>query len=356
MNQCVLPFKYESSKSNAGLTALAGLPTFFELAFVLGMVASIEKHLGVRRSQGWTDVEMVMSLILLNLAGGEHVEDLDGLEADEGISEVMRKIRGHRLSRKERRKREHRWRKKRERTFASRSAGHRYLKEFHDEEQEKLRKEALAQGTRAFIPEPNQHLQGLVFVNRDLAAVIHGKLATKKNPLEVATLDMDATLNYCNKEEALHCYKGPKAYQPLNTWWAELQLMLHTEFRDGNVPAGHEQLRVFKEAMDCLPSAVKVVRLRSDTAGYQHDLLKYCAEGKNGLVRSSLPSPATSQRNSRRRSGRSRNVSGTRCTDGTRRERSTRRIRSGPKSASSPTRRPRRRTARPTATWPSAKP
>jgi hypothetical protein len=31
--------------------------------------------------------------------------------------------------------------------------------------------------------------------------------------------------------------KGYKAYQPINVWWAELQLMLYTEFRDGNVPA-----------------------------------------------------------------------------------------------------------------------
>jgi len=56
---------------------------------------------------------------------------------------------------------------------------------------------------------------------------------------------------------------------------------LHTEFRDGNVPAGFEQLRVFKEALDCLPEQVKTVRLRSDTAGYQHNLLRYCAAGEN---------------------------------------------------------------------------
>jgi hypothetical protein len=40
-------------------------------------------------------------------------------------------------------------------------------------------------------------------------------------------------------------------------------------------------LRVFKEALECLPEGIKEVRLRSDTAGYQHDLMKYCAMGKN---------------------------------------------------------------------------
>lgn len=56
---------------------------------------------------------------------------------------------------------------------------------------------------------------------------------------------------------------------------------MHTEFRDGNVPAGHEQLRVLKESLKLLPEGVKNVRLRSDTAGYQHELMKYCEKGEN---------------------------------------------------------------------------
>src|SRR5271154_4559436 len=43
--------------------------------------------------------------------------------------------------------------------------------------------------------------------------------------------------------KSLYC-KHFKAYQPLNTWWAEQGLIVHSEFRDGNVPAGHEQLRM----------------------------------------------------------------------------------------------------------------
>jgi hypothetical protein len=58
-------------------------------------------------------------------------------------------------------------------------------------------------------------------------------------------------------------------------------MTLHTEFRDGNVPAGFQQLRVLKEALALLPDGVKKVRLRSDTAGYQHELMKYCSSGEN---------------------------------------------------------------------------
>jgi hypothetical protein len=100
--------------------------------------------------------------------------------------------------------------------------------------------------------------------------------------LAVATLDMDATLIETHKREALPCYKGFKAYQPLNCWWAEQGVVLHSEFRDGNVPAGYQQLRVLK---DCLAAAaaagVDKVCLRSDSAGYQQDLLLYCGEGKD---------------------------------------------------------------------------
>jgi len=65
----------------------------------------------------------------------------------------------------------------------------------------------------------------------------------RQNPLKIATLDQDATLVETTKLDALYSYKGFKAYQPFNTWWSEQELVLHTEFRDGNVPAGYEQLR-----------------------------------------------------------------------------------------------------------------
>lgn len=57
--------------------------------------------------------------------------------------------------------------------------------------------------------------------------------------------------------------------------------MVHSEFRDGNVPASFENLRVFREALDMLPEGVKKVFFRADTASYQHDLLSYLTEGRH---------------------------------------------------------------------------
>ena len=77
---------------------------------------------------------------------------------------------------------------------------------------------------------------------------------------------MDASLVESQKQEALYSYNKYRAYQPLSTYWSEAVLIVHSEFRDGNVPAGHQQLRVLKEALGHLPAGVENVMMRSDTA------------------------------------------------------------------------------------------
>jgi len=47
------------------------------------------------------------------------------------------------------------------------------------------------------------------------------------------------------------------------------------------VNAGFEQLRLLKKSLSLLPEGIEKVYLRSDSAGYQEDLLRYCAEGRN---------------------------------------------------------------------------
>lgn len=272
MAEGMLPLVYEEEKKGAGATALGGLPVYVELARVAGMGESVEKHLKTRTGQqGWTDRQMVVSIVLLNLAGGDCVEDLKLLEKDDGFCELLMKAETHGLKRKARRALKRRWHKERRRTVPSPSAVFRWLRGFHNEEEEKSR-----QPGKAFIPRPNGNLIGLVRVNKDLVAFVQ-----VQNPQSTATLDMDATLIVTNKEEAFYAYTGDRTYQPLNTWWAEQGIILHSEFRDGNVPAGFQQLPVFVEALEQLPQGVKRVMLRSDTAGYQHDLLKYCEKGTN---------------------------------------------------------------------------
>jgi hypothetical protein len=271
MPQGILTYKYEEEKGTAGLTALAGLPVWLDLASVLGLGDHIRDHLRIRQSQGWTDEQIITSLVLLNLAGGDAVDDIRILQKDGGFCKILTSIETKGMSRPQRRAHERRWRKERHASVPSPSAIFRYLDAFHNPEEEKKR----LQG-KAFIPAPNEHLRGLVTVNRDLVASVQ-----MHRPKKDATLDMDATLVHTEKEDALFSYKGHKAYQPHDVYWAEQELVLHSEFRDGNVPAGYDQLRVFRESLDMLPEGVEKVYLRSDTAGYQHDLLRYCEKGEH---------------------------------------------------------------------------
>ena len=103
MAQGVFPYKYEEEKTTSGMTSLAGLPVYLDLASVLNLGESISAHLHTK-VQGWTDEQIIMSLILLNLAGGESVDDLRILEADEGFCRILRRIELKNLPRKERRR------------------------------------------------------------------------------------------------------------------------------------------------------------------------------------------------------------------------------------------------------------
>ena len=42
-----LPFRYECKPTDSGMTALAGLTTYLELAIISGSTGSIQGHLGI---------------------------------------------------------------------------------------------------------------------------------------------------------------------------------------------------------------------------------------------------------------------------------------------------------------------
>ena len=103
MPQGVLPFQYQEETSSGGMTALMGLPLYLDLAYLAGLSQSIQRHLKLREGkQGWSDAQIITSLVLLNLAGGDSVEDLGIREKDAGFGQVLRKVEPHGLSRKER--------------------------------------------------------------------------------------------------------------------------------------------------------------------------------------------------------------------------------------------------------------
>ncbi len=242
ISETVLPFKLAPSAPEEQLTGFAGLPLFLETSRALGMKQHIQRLVRVRE-QGYSETALIESLVLLNLAGGDCVQDLALLRADEGLRTLLKT-----------------------KELPSSSSVFRFLDVFHNEEAEAVREEG-----KAFIPARLKSLQGLMQVNARLSRRLGQQMGITQ-----ATLDMDASVVESQKREALYCYTKEKGYQPFQVYWAELGTILWSEFRDGNVPAGHGQLRLLQESLDELPDTVSIVAARSDSAGYQHDFLTFC--------------------------------------------------------------------------------
>ena len=148
MPQGVLPFQYAAERSSTGMTAMAGLGVYLDMMAAAGLWESVRRHVGIKgMSQGWTDIQMITSLVLLNVAGGESVSDLNVLEGDEGLGRLLRRMETHGMRRCEREAMEQRWRVGRQRSVPSPSAVFRYLDKFHDAGEEAKREPG-----RAFIP------------------------------------------------------------------------------------------------------------------------------------------------------------------------------------------------------------
>ena len=89
-------------------------------------------------------------------------------------------------------------------------------------------------------------------MNRDLVSELGRRYADHRNP----TVDEDDTIIESHKQEAKATYEGSRGYQPMLAVWAETNVILADELRDGNVPALQDPLNVAKVAYSALPSTV----------------------------------------------------------------------------------------------------
>lgn len=241
----LLPFKLVEDDSGEALTSFGGLPLVVETYEALGLPRSVKRHVRIKqRERGYTESKYVESVIALMAAGGDCLEDIELLRSDSGLKLLLGEM-------------------------PSAEAVRFFLYAFHDEGQLEGRP---LEG--AFIAEETKPLKGLGEVNRELIL----KASRGDNP-KVATIDQDATVVESHKEESRVTYLGERGYQPLINYWAEQDLILSDEFRDGNVPAGMDPLSSFSRAVLALPESVETIYFRSDSAAYQHKLLDTMREG-----------------------------------------------------------------------------
>lgn len=196
MQQKALPFQYESEGPNAKTSSRAGLFLYLDLMHAMGLRRSVADRVKSKvGDQGWSDDDMVVALLLLNLAGGDCVDDLGRLGDDAGLGEVLMRTSTHGLGRRERRLALRRFRGAARKPVPSASSVLRFLSRFHSPEEEAKRQPEVA-----FIPAANAPLRGLLSVNADVLA-----FAQRTNLAKTATLDMDATIAQSWKAQALFC-------------------------------------------------------------------------------------------------------------------------------------------------------
>ena len=230
------------------LTALGGMPLVVQAFRSLGLPQSVREQVRVKaRERGYDEATFVESFVILNAAGGECLDDFKRLRQDPGLAEMV----GHALP--------------------SPEAARQFLYAFHAEEKIAEAQQRRLPGAIAYIPEETERLAGLGRVNRDLVQGCGARCPQQR----LATVDQDATIIASRKQQALVTYEGTRGYQPMLAVWAEMNLVLADEFRDGNVPAQMEPRRVAQRAFAALPSTVREYYYRGDSACHESDLVNW---------------------------------------------------------------------------------
>jgi len=225
------------------VTPWAGASLLVEAYRRYGVGEAAERALPKKRSsKGLSQAQMTEAFILLSALGGECFEDMERLRQDRGLEAML----GY--------------------TPPAPETARQWLDKFHDEG---LMAECPLQGS--FIPGESGPLAGLKEPNRQ---VVWSYVERMKPGWEV-TLDVDAHLVETAKAGAAYCYEGYRAFQPIEVEWAETGLVLADEFRQGNVPAGKDMKRIVDEAYALLPPGPWQVKVRSDSAGYQQEVLDH---------------------------------------------------------------------------------
>jgi len=228
----------------------AGVLTISRAFRGLGLPQMIGANLTLRRRQrGFSEAQFLETITLLQAVGGECPEDLHLLKGDPCLERGL----GYALP--------------------SVTAVREFLERFHDPELEKLRPQRQVQ--KSFIFPASEPVGGLQEVQSGLVRRIAKLYEQQGQAQKIATVDQDATIIESHKKAAYYHYEEGRGYQPMVAVWAEADLVLADEFRDGNVPAKQEPLTCAKLAFAALPETITQRYFRGDSACHEHELLAW---------------------------------------------------------------------------------
>lgn len=239
--QTVLPFKVEATEEL--LTANAGLTLFGEFVQGLGFSRWVVQEMPKPGSgRGYEAGAYVTPLVLMLNGGGRSLEDLRLLKSDKALLSLL----------------------KQEAPPSTDAVG------------DWLRRTGAGAG-----------LAGLDRLNRRVCAA-----RIRQTGLTEHTLDGDASQIVAEKEAAHFTYKGEQGYMPMIGHLAEAGIVLHDEFREGNVAPATDNLEFIKACEARLPKGHVISRVRLDSAGYQASIFNYCeATGKTFAIGARLDAP-----------------------------------------------------------------
>lgn len=216
----------------------------------LGVPQLVAANLNLRKRQrGFAEAQFLEVISLLQVVGGECPEDLQLIAGDacleRGLGYAIPKV----------------------------TATREFLERFHDKDLEPLRPKREVQ--KSFIFPSSAPVAALQEVQSGLVRRIAKRYAEHGQPQRIATVDQDATIIESHKEAAYAHYEEGRGYQPMVAVWAELDLVLADEFRDGNVPAKQAPLTCAKLAFAALPDTIQKRYFRGDSACHEGELLAW---------------------------------------------------------------------------------
>jgi len=219
--------RFQLVSGPSGVTAFGGLPLIAHLAESLGVIDAIKQRLGFlkRRERGYSVWQPLLSLVLLLVAGGDSLDDIEILRSDRSLKRLL---------------------------------GLPHLPAAT----------TLGQFLRRFS---RRALAGLSRISARLVIWV-----LLRRHIRAVTLDFDATLIESHKKEAQPTYEKFRGYDPLLCFVAETGQVLRGLFRPGNASPSGNALSFLRGTLKLLPPWLSRVSIRSDSAWYNHAVLDYC--------------------------------------------------------------------------------
>jgi hypothetical protein len=213
--------RYKVSTTKAAVTSFAGVPLVLGTAVSLGLKGLLNGMRLKERARGYEPAENVLALMGMLSAGGTALEDERLLSGDGGMQVLLGTI------------------------PAANTQGE-FLRRFSEAMVYRLGRIVLTAGLKV--------IQGL--------------------GLEQVTLDIDAFFIDSQKDGVLMNHEGRRGYCPVMVTCGELKMPLAGLFRPGNASPGANLAGLLRRVMKRL--AGKRLRVRSDSAGYQAEVVKLC--------------------------------------------------------------------------------